>query len=221
MSLPNYSFYKDYKFYLPIAAIFIAVLLAFAPIFQGKIPLNARNLVSFFSPWYYEKFAGFPAGVPGKSGMLDQLRLYYPYMRLTQEAYRHGELPLWNPYNFSGNPHMAEWQSGAFYPLHVLLPLLPLQVYWTLFQLMAFFLAGLFTYWYLLNLKIGKLAAIFGGTTFMFSAFMVTWNMEVVTAPHSILWLPLILLAVDKLVSCHSGQRAGIYINDSKVKLWW
>ena len=194
--------------------LLFVVLLAFYPIFQGKIPLNARNLVSFFSPWYYEKFAGFPAGVPAKPGMLDQLRLYYPYMRLTQEAYRHGELPLWNPYNFAGNPHMAEWQSGAFYPLHVLLPLLPLQVYWTLFQLMAFFLAGLFTYWYLLNLKIGKLAAIFGGTTFMFSEFMVTWNMEVVTAPHSILWLPLVLLAVDKIIKrTKDGGR--------RTKAWW
>jgi len=194
--------------------LWLVVLLAFYPIFQGKIPLNARNLVSFFSPWYYEKFAGFPVGVPAKPGMLDQLRLYYPYMRLTQEVYRHGELPLWNPYNFAGNPHMAEWQSGAFYPLHVLLPLLPLPVYWTLFQLMAFFLAGLFTYWYLLNLKIGKLAAIFGGTTFMFSEFMVTWNMEVVTAPHSILWLPLILLTVDRLVvrTKDEGRR---------TKVWW
>jgi len=196
--------------------LLFVVLLAFYPIFQGKIPLNARNLVSFFSPWYYEKFAGFPAGVPAKPGMLDQLRLYYPYMRLTQEAYRHGELPLWNPYNFSGNPHMAEWQSGAFYPLHVLLPLLPLQVYWTLFQLMAFFLAGLFTYWYLLNLKIGKLAAIFGGTTFMFSEFMVTWNMEVVTAPHSILWLPLILLSIDKII-----YSSSIIHQPSSIKKWW
>ena len=29
---------------------------------------------------------------------------------------------------------------------------------------------------------------------------MTTWNMEVITAPHSILWLPLVLLAIDKLV---------------------
>ncbi len=214
MLLPNYKINKNYNRYLPLLIIVAAVVLAFAPIFQGKIPINARNLVSFFSPWYYEKFAGFPAGVPGKPGMLDQLRLYYPYMRLTQEAYRHGELPLWNPYNFAGNPHMAEWQSGVFYPLHILLPLLPLQVYWTLFQLMAFFLSGLFTYWYLLNLKIGKLAAIFGGTTFMFSEFMVTWNMEVVTAPHSILWLPLILLAVDRFVARPKAKGR-------RTKVWW
>ena len=114
MSLPNYNIYQKYSRYFPLLIIAVAVLLTFAPIFRGKIPLNTRNLVSFFSPWYYEKFDGFPAGVPGRPGILDQLRIYYPYMRLTQDAYRHGELPLWNPFNFAGNPHMAEWQSGVF-----------------------------------------------------------------------------------------------------------
>ncbi|MEK7111118.1 MAG: YfhO family protein [Patescibacteria group bacterium] len=199
----------------PEMILLVGVLLAFLPVFQGKIPINARNLVSFFSPWYYEKFAGFPTGVPSRPGILDQLRIYYPYMRLTQDAYRHGELPLWNPFNFAGNPHMAEWQSGVFYPLHILLSLLSLPVYWTLFQLTAFFLAGLFTYWYLSNLNLGKLASIFGATTFMLSEFMITWNMEVITAPHSILWLPLILLAIDKLV-----KESGIKNQESGIR-WW
>ena len=188
------------KRYLPIVILASVALAAFFPAFLGRIPLNARNLVSFFTPWYYEKFSGFPVGVPSKPGMLDQIRIYYPYMQLTQESYRMGELPLWNPYNFMGNPHMAEWQSGAFYPLHILLPFLPLPVYWTLYQILGFFLAGLFTYWFLRNLKLGVWSSLIGGTTYMLSSFMTTWNMEVVTAPHSILWLPLVLLAVDKIV---------------------
>jgi hypothetical protein len=225
MLSPDYKSYKRYSRYFPLLIIVVAVLLSFAPIFKGKIPLNTRNLVSFFSPWYYEKFEGFPAGVPSRPGILDQLRIYYPYMRLTQDAYRHGELPLWNPFNFAGNPHMAEWQSGVFYPLHILLPLLSLPVYWTLFQLTAFFLAGLFTYWYLSNLNLGKSAAIFGATTFMLSEFMTTWNMEVITAPHSILWLPLILLSIDKIInpSTINYQPAGqsLWAAPLTIKRWW
>ena len=213
MLLPGY---KNYNRYLPLLIIVVAVLLVFAPIFKGKIPLNTRNLVSFFSPWYYEKFEGFPAGVPSRPGILDQLRIYYPYMGLTQDSYRHGELPLWNPFNFAGNPHMAEWQSGVFYPLHILLPLLSLPVYWTLFQLTAFLLAGLFTYWYLSNLNFGKPASIFGATTFMLSEFMTTWNMEVITAPHSILWLPLILLSIDKIINPSTINHQPLII-----KRWW
>lgn len=202
------------KRYRPQLVILLITLLAFYPVFQGKIPLNARNLVAFFSPWYYQKFPGFPAGVPSKPGMLDQIRLYYPYMRLTQESYRLGELPLWNPYNFAGNPHMAEWQSGAFYPLHVLLIFLPLPAYWSLYQMLGFFLAGYFMYLFLRNLKLGAAAGILGAASFMLSSFMTTWNMEVVTAPHSILWLPLVLLAVDKIIKGKGEEGRG-------KKVWW
>lgn len=194
-------------------AVFILILvalLAFFPAFFGKVPLNARNLVAFFSPWYYEKFEGFPAGVPSKPGMLDQLRIYYPYMKLTQESYRRGELPLWNPYNFAGNPHMAEWQSGVFYPLHVLLLFLPLPVYWTLYQVTGFLFAGVFTYLFLTNLRLRKIPSLIGAASFMLSSFMSTWNMEVITAPHSILWLPLILLAIDKVTQ-----------KDRRMRRWW
>lgn len=189
------------KQYWPILVIFSLVLIAFYPaLLQGKIPLNGRNLAAFYSPWLYQKFAGFPTGVPAKPGMPDQLRLYYPYMHLTQIMYRRLELPLWNPHNFAGNPHMAEMQSGVFYPLHILLLFLPLSIYWTLFQITGFFLAGLFTYLYLRSLQLTKLPAFFGATTFMLSTFMFTWNQEVIIAPHSILWLPLILLSIDKFM---------------------
>jgi len=191
----------------PILIIFSLVLLAFYPAWaQGKIPLNGRNLAAFYSPWLYQKFEGFPTGVPSKPGMPDQLRLYYPYMYLTQQMYRRLELPLWNPHNFAGNPHMAEMQSGVFYPLHILLLFLPLPIYWTLFQITGFFLAGLFTYLYLRSLQLTKLPAFFGATTFMLSTFMFTWNQEVVIAPHSILWLPLMLLAIDKFNQHHDKR---------------
>ena len=132
------------KSWWPYLVILVVTLVAFYPaILQKKIPLNGNNLVSFFSPWTYQKWDGYPAGVPAKPGILDQLRIYYPYMRLTQESYRIGQIPLWNPYNFAGNPHMAEWQSGVLYPLHILLPLIPLPAYWTLYQMVGIFLAGL------------------------------------------------------------------------------
>ena len=197
------------KKYWPILVIFGVLLLAFYPVWtKGQIPLNGPNLPGFFSPWLYTQFPGFPAGVPSKPGMLDQLRLYYPYLKLTQDTYRLGQLPLWNPHQFAGNPHMAEWQSGIFYPLHLLLPLLPLPVYWTLFQALGFFLSGLFTYLFLKHLKLHPLPSLFGSLSFMLSTFMFTWAQEVIVAPHSILWLPLILLSVDKFLS-------------SRSKTWW
>ena len=185
----------------PILALAFAILIAFYPsILLGKIPLNGNQIVGFFSPWVYQKQAGYPAGVPFKPSIPDQLRIYYPYMQLTRQSYRLGQIPLWNPYNFAGNPHMAEWQSGAFYPLHIFLPLLPLALYWTIYQMLGLFLAGLFTYLYLRQLRLSQLASLFGGLTFSLSTFMFTWNTEVIPAPHSILWLPAMLLLVDKFL---------------------
>lgn len=40
----------------------------------------------------------------------------------------------------------------------------------------------------------------------MLSSFMTTWNMEVIVTTHSILWLPLILLAIDKIIAFSSSR---------------
>jgi len=203
----------------PLLAIFLVLFLMFFPtlVFE-KIPLNGRNLVSFFSPWYWERFDGFPAGVPSKPGMLDQLRQFYPYMAFTQRMFLSGQIPLWNPYNFAGNPHAGEWQSSIYYPLQALLLFLPLPIYWTAYQMAGFFLAGIFTYCYLRNLKLSSFEAVFGAMTFMLSGFMVGWAMGVFVSPQTIVWLPLILLAVDRLVvgPKDEGQRT-----KENFKLWW
>jgi hypothetical protein len=200
----------------PILGILVILLLAFFPVFQGKIPVNGRNLVSFYSPWYFEKFPGFPAGVPSKQGMLDQVRQFYPYMAFTQKTLREGQIPLWNPHNFAGNPHAAEWQSSIFYPLQMLLAVLPLNVWWTAYQAVGFFLAGIFTYAYLRNLKLSAIPAFFGAATFMLSGFMSGWSMGVFVAPHTIIWLPLILLSIDKIIN-----SSPIIRHSSSIKQWW
>ena len=203
----------------PLLAIFLVLFLMFFPalVFE-KVPLNGRNLVSFFSPWYWERFDGFPTGVPSKPGMLDQLRQFYPYMAFTQRMFLSGQIPLWNPYNFAGNPHAGEWQSSIYYPLQALLLFLPLPIYWTAYQMAGFFLAGIFTYCYLRNLKLSLFEAVFGAVTFMLSGFMVGWAIGVFVSPQTIVWLPLILLAIDRLVvgPKDEGQRT-----KENFKLWW
>lgn len=211
------------RFWPAVAVLFILSLMFFPVIVEGKIPLNGRHFVSFFSPWYWERFPGFPAGVPNKPNMLDQLRQFYPYMALTQWSYQHGQLPLWNPYNFAGNPHAGEWQSSVFYPFQFLLAFLPLPIFWTLYQMTGFFLAALFTYWYLRNLDFLRSEAFFGAVTFMLSGFMVSWTMGVFVSPHTILWLPLILLSVDKITrsveqkTINTEQKA----KSNKLKIMW
>ena len=193
-----------------IAVVFLAILLTgiafYQTFFLNKIPLNGNCLMAAYSPFMFEKWQDFPTGVPFKPGILDQLRIYYPYLRLTRDQIRNFQLPLWNPYNFSGNPHMAEWQSGALYPFHLVSFFLSLENQWIFMILSPFILTFIFTYLYLKNLKLSFKSAIFGALSFSFCGFMITWSQEVMTAPHSIMWLPLLLLSLDKFIETKSRK---------------
>ena len=49
---------------------------------------------------------------------------YFPLRAFTAQAWVRGQLPLWNPYLYGGQPALADIQSGALYPPHVLEALL-------------------------------------------------------------------------------------------------
>lgn len=51
----------------------------------------------------------------------DIARFYYPTRVLYADALRAGRLPLWQPEILLGFPLLAEMQTGALYPLHLLL----------------------------------------------------------------------------------------------------
>jgi hypothetical protein len=50
----------------------------------------------------------------------DSKNHFYPMLRYLATALQHGELPLWNPYHFSGHPSVADPQSLLFTPTMLL-----------------------------------------------------------------------------------------------------
>src|SRR3989344_1883189 len=86
-------------------------LLLFLPIFTGQVNLNGNLLVSFYS-FYGEN-------LPFKNTGWDQLRIYFPFYKVTIDAFLNMQVPHWNPFAFSGHPHMADFQSAVFYPLNI------------------------------------------------------------------------------------------------------
>jgi hypothetical protein len=50
----------------------------------------------------------------------DSKNHFYPMLRYLGAALEHGELPLWNPYHFSGHPSVADPQSLLFTPTMLL-----------------------------------------------------------------------------------------------------
>ena len=62
----------------------------------------------------------------GKVPFFRDLGTYFYPMRFSlAESFRLGELPLWDRHMAMGFPLLADFQSGTFYPPHLLFLLLP------------------------------------------------------------------------------------------------
>lgn len=163
------------------------------------VPFPGDLLISEYSPWRHSSFLGYnPGSYPNKAQYFDTLRQIYPWKTLAIESLRNGVFPLWNPYNFSGAPLLANFQSSVFYPLNFLYFLLPQIWAWSSLIILQPFLAFLFTFYYARKIGISRTGSFFTSLSFSFSSFMSVW-LEYNTIGHAILWLPLILLSLEKL----------------------
>lgn len=186
---------------LIISFFFLLIsLFFFRPLLKGWIAFPGDLLVGEYNPYNTYSFMGYaPAGYPNKGQDFDVIKLLFPAKEFSIRMLKSGEFPLWNPYNFSGNPHLASIQSGTFYPSNVVFFTTFFSAAWSLYILLQPFLAGIFTYFFLRCLTLSKKASTFGGIIFAFSSFMVVW-MEYGNLGHTIIWLPLALLLIEKIV---------------------
>jgi hypothetical protein len=99
---------------------------------------------------------------------------YAPFATFLHDRLSHGDLPLWNPFAFSGQPFAADPQSGVFYP--------PALVSYGLFApatgmvlLVTFhyLLATLSSYSFARLLGAGRLGAVYAGLAFGVSGYLL------------------------------------------------
>jgi hypothetical protein len=198
---------------LLIVCLFLLPLFFFkASFLQGKLPIPADTIVGLYYPFRDLYFKTNPNGIAYKNFLItDPVRQQYPWKSLAIGLEKQFSLPLWNPYNFAGTPLLANFQSGAFYPLNLLFAILPFSFAWSLLIFLQPLLAGIFLFFYLLNLKLNKAASFLGALTFSFCGFSIAW-LEWGTILNTALWLPLILLVIDKIV-----QNSEVKIQKSKL----
>ncbi|MFA4844837.1 MAG: YfhO family protein [Candidatus Margulisiibacteriota bacterium] len=130
----------------------------------------------------------------------DLTRYFYPLRHLMVEQVKSGLWPLWNPYIFCGFPLLATLQICFFYPLTLIYYLLPFNLGFNYYIIAHYFLAAIFMYALLRHYRLERPAAFFGGLVFAFSGYLLSVsNMN--TSLSSVIWLPLVLLVFDRLVS--------------------
>lgn len=176
-----------------IIFLFVSLVFFNKTLVKGEIPFPGDLLVASYSPYSSYAFMGYaPAGYPHKAQNIDVVEQLYPWKYFSIDLLKKGEFPLWNPYNFSGTPHLAAIQSGTFYPFNILFLVLPFVLAWTIYIILQPILAGVFTYLFLREIKPSYKASIFGGIIFSFSSFLVVW-MQYGNIIHAAIWLPLVL----------------------------
>ena len=179
----------------PIILIFAVWFVFSSPYFlKQKVPFSSTYLVNFFSPW--NAYPGFASPVKNNA-MPDIISQIYPWKSFTIDSLKRLQIPLWNPYSFSGTPHLANYQSAVLSPFNLLFLILPLIDAWSLLILLQPLLAGIFMYLALRSFKLKKESSIIGSLAFMFCGFITTW-MAYGTLAYSILFLPLAIFAIEK-----------------------
>ena len=178
---------------------------------KGFLPIPSDTIIGLYHPFRDLYAKDYPNGIPFKNFLItDPVRQQYPWKELAIWSEKKLELPLWNPYGFSGTPLLANMQSGAFYPLNVLFFILPFGIAWSILIFLQPLLAGVFLCVYLRNLKINTWASIIGSIVFAFSGFSMSW-LEWGTIANTALWLPLILLSTDKIVSSTKNRKVFVW----------
>lgn len=192
---------KTRKLLLVLGLFLGVIFLFFYPVFlRGNLPFPGDLLVGHYAPWNSSSFLGYtPGGVPHKAQGIDVVRTLFPWKHFSIGMVKKGELPLWNPYNFSGNPHLANFQTGIFYPFNLLFFLLPFNLAWTIFIILQPLLAGCFTYLFLREIKVSRWGSLFASLAFAYSLYFTAW-LEWGNIDHAILWLPLALFLIEKII---------------------
>ena len=129
----------------------------------------------------------------------DNLQQNYPLHVLVGDMLRHGQLPFWNQYIFSGTPLMADFNAGAFYPLMGLFVALPDRAAWIATEVILFSGIGISMYVFLRALKLSTMACVVAAATFAFAGPVLS-QVNHVDMTEGFLAIPWMLLAVHHIV---------------------
>ena len=164
-----------------------ADILAFAVIAVVIVVLQAARLRTF-------SMGLIPQG--------DLLLQFYPLKWFMKQQLFAGHIPLWNPYQFSGHPFLANPQVAMFYPFTALFLLLPLPLAFGVNEVIHLTLAGVGAYLYIRRHTQRRVSALIGAFAFalsgFFSAHLYSGGFPVILTGA---WAPLALLTFERALT--------------------
>lgn len=196
------------KKFFPLFILFAIAVLFFHKYFLfGLVPFPGDLLLAEYQPFRSYSYEGYvPGSVPNKAQYFDSIREFYPWRTFTTNELKAGRLPLWNPHNFSGSPHLANFQTAVFYPLNSIYLAIDQIDAWSLMVFLQPLLSSFFAYLYCRRIGINTYGAVLASIAFSYSTYMNVW-LEFQVVGHTILWLPFIFYSIELLVEKYSFKN--------------
>ncbi|HEY4475822.1 MAG TPA: hypothetical protein VJB92_03850 [Candidatus Paceibacterota bacterium] len=201
---------QEEKFFTTRNALIIlaaALIVAFAPvIFTGKTLVSSNFHPIGPAPANSASLGRLPLNT--WSVDISNAYLGKPVNVLAGKLWRSGEAPLWNPYQGTGVPIAAQTYWSTFFPLQILEDIAPYWL-WDFFILLRFWLAGVFVFLFLREIKTPWLGALFGALAYMFSgSFIWFWHLE----PYAnvAMMAPILFWAGQRILNSLNLSRVGV-----------
>ena len=182
---------------VPLVCIGVAVLVANGPAVLHLVTANPLVINAYLAPvkagWlpglpYIDPNAGYTTQALGHLAALDWL---------------HGHIPWWNPYEGVGTPLAGEMQSGAFFPLTLVLALHQGML---VMQILLEGITGWATYALATRLGVGRTFSTAAGVAFGLCG-TYAWLAHAPIRPVAL--LPLCLLGVEQALDAARDHRRG------------
>ncbi|MFA5059567.1 MAG: YfhO family protein [Candidatus Omnitrophota bacterium] len=204
MKNPKKNFLKENLLIIGILSALIAVFF-YDIVFLGRTFKVATANAQAFHYGVYGQEHNRPAYIPVNG--TDASVLEEPIYQFIKNNFQQGIIPLWNPHQACGYPLIGMIQVGMFFPLHLILYLLPELYSWDILMLARFLFGGLFLYWFMRVLRFPRIPSLGAAIIFMFTGPMTLlqyWiaNVEIIA--------PLLLLSLEKLIREKTARAIGL-----------
>ena len=160
--------------------------------------LPTENLYQYLPHSAYREVVSAPE-IPHNHLLSDMVLQNYQWKHFIREQLSQGEIPLWNPHQFSGIPFLAAGQQSALYPLSLIYYVLPLTSAYGWFIVINLWLAGVFMAWFMRGLGINRGGATLSGVVYQLAGFMIA-SVVFPMIIGAVVWLPLILLMIENII---------------------
>ena len=143
----------------------------------------------------------------------DPITQYFPWYAYLGERLASGDLPAWNPHQFSGAPFAGDPLSGWTYlPAMILFTALPVSAAAGGLVFVQLLLAGLFTYALARTLHVNVAGSVLAAVAYEFNSFIYWRNLCCSPYASVMAWLPLTILGAELAIRSSRWPDRG---------LWW